>query len=175
MKWYGTFGYGQVLAQNYVVLEAKDYIDAFSKMTKHYENLWSHLYTEGAFAGQAERYGLTEVPLGTPNARKSDVPVELKIDDAAVQVTAVDQDIKFTHAVIGNEDGPIAEFNFTTNEFGVALTVGNEVIIQKPPAHSLTKQQAYELAAWLYVVARAIPGDLEFEDVVNAVEEQNAF
>lgn len=46
---------------------------------------------------------------------------------------------------------------------------GEKVVIMTHPGE-MTKEQAFNLAAWLVAVATPLPGDLEFGDMIEAVE-----
>jgi hypothetical protein len=57
-----------LLRNNFVVIEAEDSEAARGIMFEKHGKLWAFCYNEDAFKGQPKRYGLTQVPLGTPNA-----------------------------------------------------------------------------------------------------------
>ena len=64
-----TFGQGQTLANNYVAIKAEGSNEARAQMEAHYGALWAFQYDSREEAG-ADRFNLTEVPLGTPNERR---------------------------------------------------------------------------------------------------------
>lgn len=63
---YFTFLKESSLYKCYVKIEAPSAIEARKQMFEHYMMFWGYHYTPEGFDGQAESYGLTEVPLGTP-------------------------------------------------------------------------------------------------------------
>ena len=75
-RFYITFGVGYDLRNNYQVVEAADETEArriaagVLPRTPSGAALYAFMYDEARFAGQPEKYGLTEVPLGTtPHGR----------------------------------------------------------------------------------------------------------
>jgi hypothetical protein len=66
-KYYFTFGCGQKLAGCYVVISATSREEARTFMMKVYGAKWGFSYDEKDFLPQIEKYGLREVPFGTPN------------------------------------------------------------------------------------------------------------
>lgn len=62
-----TFGVNHPLGKCYVVVRAADAVVAREKMFCTYGQRWAFQYESREAAG-AERYGLREVPFGTPNA-----------------------------------------------------------------------------------------------------------
>lgn len=64
MKVYVTYGYGTDKRNGYSVVEAEDYGKAREIIDVATNNRFAFAYTEEEFAGQVERYGLREVPLG---------------------------------------------------------------------------------------------------------------
>lgn len=72
MRYFGTFGANQTLANCYVVIEAADEAEARAKMFDAHERLWAFIYKEHEYDKSIARWNLAEVPLGTPNARLYD-------------------------------------------------------------------------------------------------------
>jgi hypothetical protein len=69
MKFYFTFGGNTTLKKNYVVIDAMTSDHARVIMASVYGERWGFQYTDedNAFLSKIkQRYGLTEVPLGTP-------------------------------------------------------------------------------------------------------------
>jgi hypothetical protein len=70
MKYYVTFGsghhdtHGRSLMHHYVVIEAEHEIEARQTMFSYFGPKWASIYTEAGFAGQVERFGLTELWIG---------------------------------------------------------------------------------------------------------------
>ena len=62
-KYYVTYGNGTHQANNYSVVEAEDYGEARLTVDNVTKGLFAFMYDEEEFAGQAEQYGLTEIPL----------------------------------------------------------------------------------------------------------------
>ena len=62
-KFYVTYGGGSDQANNFSVVEAADYGAAREKICEMCERKFAFCYHEDEFKGQAERYGLTEIPL----------------------------------------------------------------------------------------------------------------
>lgn len=67
MTFYFTFGFGHSLRDHYVTIEAENAEAARKKMVRHHGQMWAFQYDEKSFAGQPEKYGITEIPLGTSN------------------------------------------------------------------------------------------------------------
>ena len=72
-RWYFTFGLGYNLGRNFIVVEAETRDLAYEIFTEarrdidgHDGRLYAFDYSEAGFAGQPERYGLTEVPIDEP-------------------------------------------------------------------------------------------------------------
>jgi hypothetical protein len=63
MKYYFTFGYGTPLRNNYVVVEAESYGEARKRFIAARDNNFAFQYPEHDFAGMAEKFHLTEIPL----------------------------------------------------------------------------------------------------------------
>lgn len=63
MKLYVTYGYGTHQRNNYSVVEAEDISECYRIIEAGAGQDYAFAYTEEDFAGQAERYGLTEIPL----------------------------------------------------------------------------------------------------------------
>jgi hypothetical protein len=63
MKLYVTYGFGSNLANCYSTVEAEDYSACYRIIEEVTQNKYAFAYSEERFAGQVERYGLTEVPL----------------------------------------------------------------------------------------------------------------
>lgn len=61
MNFYFTFGYGTPYRNNFVKIEADTYGQAREEMARLHGRHWAFQYTEKGFAGQEERYGLTEL------------------------------------------------------------------------------------------------------------------
>jgi hypothetical protein len=64
-----TFGLGSILGKNFVRVPAESAHEARRTMFAIYGNLWAFLYEDEDAAG-VNPFKLTEVPLGTPNAKK---------------------------------------------------------------------------------------------------------
>ncbi len=62
-KWYITFGFAHAHPNCYVVIPAATEREARDKMCAAYGDRWAFSYSEEAFRGQAERYGMREVQL----------------------------------------------------------------------------------------------------------------
>lgn len=58
-----TYGNGSDQANNFSVVEAEDYREALDQIAEVCGNAFAFCYTEQEFDGQAERYGLTRIPL----------------------------------------------------------------------------------------------------------------
>jgi hypothetical protein len=58
--WYFTFGSGQEYPDRYVKFTG-GFNEARKKMFRRFGNRWAFQYSEEAFDGQAERWGLTEL------------------------------------------------------------------------------------------------------------------
>lgn len=69
-KFFFTFCMKSVLRNNYVEIEAEDAEAARAAMGESHGMNWAFCYTEDGFRGQPEKYGLTEVPLDTPNSTR---------------------------------------------------------------------------------------------------------
>lgn len=72
-RFYFTFGMGYNLRNSYVVVEAENhqqariaFQEARAKIDSMGGRLYAFSYTETEFAGQVEKYGLTEVPIDAP-------------------------------------------------------------------------------------------------------------
>lgn len=65
-RFYLTYGFNTPDRYHYSVIEAPSWREARDRVTSVRGDKWAFLYTEGSFAWQAERYGLTEVPLCAP-------------------------------------------------------------------------------------------------------------
>ena len=65
-RFYFTFGGAYNLRRNYVVIEAPDRTTARASMRAIYGRNYAFDYDEASFAHQPAKYGLTEVPFGTP-------------------------------------------------------------------------------------------------------------
>lgn len=72
-RYYFTFGQGYNLGYSYVVVEADTGAEARATFRAARADidgagglLYAFDYDEAGFAGQAERWGLTEVPIDTP-------------------------------------------------------------------------------------------------------------
>jgi hypothetical protein len=63
MKLYVTYGMGSKLGKNYSVVEGLDYAICRRMVEAGTNREFAFDYTEEEFAGQPEKYGLTEVPL----------------------------------------------------------------------------------------------------------------
>ena len=63
MKLFITYGCESNLARNYSVVEGADYDTCREQAFLLTEGRFAFSYTEEEFAGQIEKYGLTEVPL----------------------------------------------------------------------------------------------------------------
>ena len=161
MKWFGTFGQGQLLRDNFVTLEAGNYEAAAEQMRNCYGNLWASLYTEKAWhEGKcAAYYPKGEVALGEANAyapghsgRKKD------------EVAPPDQ-------VVGGGQG-------LDNEFLVMrLAAGNQLLIHRGPVGPLTQHQAYCLASWLICKADEMnedPSKSPFPEILEKIEALHA-
>lgn len=55
------------------------------------------------------------------------------------------------------------------NTFRVERVGANSVIVGYPPAHALSKEQAYQLAAWLVYRADELEGDFHFGDILEEI------
>lgn len=64
-----TFGLSQTLGKNFVRVPALSAHAARQAMFATYGNLWAFLYEDEDAAG-VNPFNLTEVPFGTPNARR---------------------------------------------------------------------------------------------------------
>jgi hypothetical protein len=64
---YCTFGMGTRLHDNYVRIEAETHKEVIDKMYNEYGSMWSICYPEEKM-DCILRWGLIEVPFGTPNA-----------------------------------------------------------------------------------------------------------
>jgi hypothetical protein len=62
-RWYVTFGQGTNLRNSYCVVEAETRDAAHAQVVAARGKSWAFLYSESDFAGQADEYRLTEVPL----------------------------------------------------------------------------------------------------------------
>ena len=62
-KFYVTYGFGYKQRNCYSVIEADDYDAAIQQADSVTQGHYAFLYDEHRFKGQAERYGLTEIPL----------------------------------------------------------------------------------------------------------------
>lgn len=63
MKLFVTYGCGSNLSGCYSVVEGKDYHECRAKVDEVTQGKFAFDYTEERFKGQAEKYGLKEVPL----------------------------------------------------------------------------------------------------------------
>ena len=63
MKLYVTYGWYYDQSGCYSVVEAEDYSACYEIIDRVAGSHYAFSYTEADFAGQAERYGLTEIPL----------------------------------------------------------------------------------------------------------------
>ncbi len=63
--YYFTFANNCNLTDNFIKVKASNYESAREIMYSVYDSDWSFQYDEQGFAGIAERFNLTEVPLGT--------------------------------------------------------------------------------------------------------------
>lgn len=140
MKFYGTFGAGQTLFKNFVVVEAEDTPKAHEKMSEHYGRMWACIYTEQAFQGQAEAYGLSEVPLGTENKR---------LDEARAEAER-----KIMYG----------------NTFGVQQTIGGQIVITAAPGHAIGPFEALVLAAWIQRKVDALSTPHDYGEIIEIVE-----
>jgi hypothetical protein len=70
MKIYVTYGYGSNLRDNYSVVEGQNEMECYNKIGAICNGAYSFSYKEEEFEGQAEKYGLTEVPLQAQVMRK---------------------------------------------------------------------------------------------------------
>jgi hypothetical protein len=57
----------------------------------------------------------------------------------------------------------------TDNRFLVSSS-HDALVIMRQPIGPLSREDAFLLAAWLVSMAEVLPGDLKFEDVLNAVQ-----
>lgn len=64
-----TFCMDHTLSDSFAVINAKDHSAARAIMVAAHGTMWAFQYDESRFAGQPEKYNLTEVPLGTKNQR----------------------------------------------------------------------------------------------------------
>lgn len=69
VRLYVTYGYGYDQRNNYSVVEGESYLLCQQTITATCGSAYAFSYTEADFRGQAERYGLTEIPL-QPQTRK---------------------------------------------------------------------------------------------------------
>lgn len=81
-KFYVTYGGGTYLANSFSVVEAEDYAAARRIIHDEIGCKFAFCYTENEFAGQAQRYGLTECPL-QPQVRLPDYE-DPENDDEAI-------------------------------------------------------------------------------------------
>lgn len=65
-RFFFTFGGAYNLRLNYVVVEAENRAEARLTMQSIYGRSYAFDYDETGFAGQPDKYGLTQVPFGTP-------------------------------------------------------------------------------------------------------------
>ena len=63
MKLFITYGVGSNLGRNYSVVEGADYDACREHVFLITEGRFGFTYTEEQFAGQVEKWGMTEVPL----------------------------------------------------------------------------------------------------------------
>lgn len=63
VKLYVTYGLGSKLQNNYFVVEGGTLQDCLATVKAVTKNQYAFTYTEEHFAGQADKYNLTEVPL----------------------------------------------------------------------------------------------------------------
>ena len=63
MKLYVTYGFGSNLKNGYSVVEGQDIPDCYVTINAVCGSAYAFAYTEDRFAGQVEKYDLTEVPL----------------------------------------------------------------------------------------------------------------
>lgn len=63
VKLYVTYGLGSRLRNNYSVVEGETTQDCFTTVKEVTKNQYAFTYTEEYFAGRADKYNLTEVPL----------------------------------------------------------------------------------------------------------------
>ncbi len=80
-KYFCTFGQNQTLKNNYVVIDADTFDEARRAMHKHYGAMWAFMHNEEEFGDQPAKYGLMEVPFGTPNKRICEVMGEHSCTD----------------------------------------------------------------------------------------------
>lgn len=64
--YYLTFGYNSALRRSYAEIRAENYESARAQAFAHHGSEWAFLYDSPEEAG-VFRFGLEEVPLGTPN------------------------------------------------------------------------------------------------------------
>jgi hypothetical protein len=62
-KLFVTYGYGSNLRDNYSIVEGADLATCYEQIRSVCGRAYAFAYFEKEFAGQAERYKLTEVPL----------------------------------------------------------------------------------------------------------------
>jgi hypothetical protein len=63
MKLFVTYGWGSNLRHNFSVVEGEDTSACYDQINSTAGRNYAFAYSEADFEGQAERYGLTEVPL----------------------------------------------------------------------------------------------------------------
>jgi hypothetical protein len=63
MKYYITYGADYLQHKNYSVVESDTYSNARQSVIDQIGFHWAFIYSEEGFAGQVEKYGLTEIPL----------------------------------------------------------------------------------------------------------------
>lgn len=64
MKLYVTYGCGTDKNRGYSVVEGEDIIDCMKQVSEACGPRYAFTYREDEFAGQVERWGLRELPLG---------------------------------------------------------------------------------------------------------------
>lgn len=63
---YFTFGFGTPYRNKFVRIEADTKGEAREEMVRNFGLKWAFQYDEAGFAGQQERFGLTELEKGMP-------------------------------------------------------------------------------------------------------------
>jgi hypothetical protein len=62
-KFYVTYSFNSNLKDNYSIVEADCYDSARDEIFNETEGKFAFMYDEESFEGQADKYGLSEVPL----------------------------------------------------------------------------------------------------------------
>jgi hypothetical protein len=62
-KFFITYGGGTIQRDSFSIIEAEDYPAARQLLRDTISDKFAFCYSEAEFAGQAERYGLKEIPL----------------------------------------------------------------------------------------------------------------